>query len=69
MGDIGFMAMFVAVSAAWGGLWWWLLWRIAKWQPVAESHFGSQALKGLGLFIGIGLPAMSALTAALYLIM
>ena len=35
MGDFGFIAMFVAVGAIWGGFWWWLFWRIARLEAVA----------------------------------
>jgi|SoiMethySBSTD1v2_1073268.scaffolds.fasta_scaffold903793_3 hypothetical protein len=65
MGDFGFIAMFVAVGAIWGGFWWWLFWRIARLEAVAKSNW-RLLFRGLGLFIGIGLPAMAALAGALH---
>lgn len=65
MGDFGFIAMFVAVAAIWGGFWWCLFWRIARLEAVAKSNW-RPLLRALGFFIGIGLPAMAALAGALH---
>jgi hypothetical protein len=64
--DLKFVLLFVGVSALWGGLWWWVLWSIAGTKAMAESHFGRRVLKGLGLFIGLGLPMMALLAAVLH---
>jgi hypothetical protein len=66
MSDFGFIAMFVAVCAVWGGFWWWLLWRIARLESVAKSNLWRPVFKGTGLFIGIGLPAMAALAGLVH---
>ncbi len=54
MDKYGFIAMLIALSAIWGGFWWWVLWRIAASKAVAGDPLLRRVLRGLGLFFGIG---------------
>ncbi len=66
MSDFGFIVMAVAWSAIVGGFCWWLFWRFAKLESVATSNLWRRVFKGVGLFIGIGLPAMMLLVTVLH---
>jgi hypothetical protein len=67
MGEYEFLALLIALSAIWGGFWWWVLWRIAASKAVAEDQLLRRILRGFGLFLGIGTPVMAVLGTALYL--
>lgn len=67
MDDFQTMVVLIAVSVIWGGFWWWLFWRVAD--SVREFDLWRRVFKGLGVFIGIGLPAMAGLAAAFHLSM
>ncbi len=64
--DLKFVLLFVGVCALWGGFWWWVLWSIARTKSMQDSHLGRRVLKGLGLVVGLGLPMMALLGAALH---
>lgn len=68
-GVLKFMVLSLALSVIAGAFWWWVLWRIAKLKPVAESNVARRAFKGLGLFMGIGTPVIAMVGVGLFLVL